>query len=264
MNFTMNSELMRRVLTAAVLLPLAIWWLLYSSSLLFFGILLILIAAMVIELLQMLAMPQQTAFGLLAGIAILLALVLNQPIAALVLLLLGSFALFVWSAASSEQLSSEQFSKLLMAQYMLLWLGLFAWSAWMLEAERHILLGVCIGVWAADIIAWFAGRRFGRTKLCRAISPGKTREGALAALWLAPVCAALYWQYMAAWAWDIAYVLGLLLVVSAILGDLNESAIKRVAGVKDSGNILPGHGGLLDRLDAMIVALPVVYVCVSY
>lgn len=123
------------------------------------------------------------------------------------------------------------------------------------------LLGVMGLVWVADIAAYFAGRKFGRTKLAPSISPGKTREGVLGALlgvalyvplaiWLGGMDAATYRMLpgltLIAWVW----------VVLAVLGDLFESAIKRQAGVKDSGALLPGHGGLLDRIDALTSTLP--------
>ncbi|MDH4284344.1 MAG: phosphatidate cytidylyltransferase [Gallionellaceae bacterium] len=122
------------------------------------------------------------------------------------------------------------------------------------------LLGVMGLVWMADIAAYFAGRKFGKNKLAPNISPGKTWEGVAGALLGVTVYALLV-----AWASGLfsAYHLlpGLLLaswwwVGLAVIGDLFESAIKRQAGVKDSGELLPGHGGLLDRIDALTSTLP--------
>lgn len=119
-----------------------------------------------------------------------------------------------------------------------------------------VLLGVMAVVWIADTAAYFAGRGFGRHKLAPAISPGKTWEGvggALAAL-------ALYAGALSLFAG--MPLPGLLLMVSgllyvSVLGDLFESWIKRVSGLKDSGAILPGHGGVLDRIDALTSTLPI-------
>jgi phosphatidate cytidylyltransferase len=122
------------------------------------------------------------------------------------------------------------------------------------------LLGMMSLVWVADIAAYFAGRRFGKTKLAPSISPGKTWEGVAGALLGVSVCVVLAWSFspytkhtaflptvlMASWCW----------VGLAVIGDLFESAIKRQAGVKDSGALLPGHGGLLDRIDALTSTLP--------
>jgi phosphatidate cytidylyltransferase len=121
-------------------------------------------------------------------------------------------------------------------------------------------------VWVADIAAFFAGRRFGAHKLAPQISPGKTWEGLYGAV-IATACYALAWAALAprhlpalvrdipgTMLWTIAVVE--ILTVFAVLGDLFESAMKRRAGIKDSGRLLPGHGGVLDRIDALTATLP--------
>jgi phosphatidate cytidylyltransferase len=132
------------------------------------------------------------------------------------------------------------------------------WAA-LLYLHAHgpaVLLGVMAVVWIADSAAYFAGRHFGRHKLAPAISPGKTWEGVAGAL----VALALYAAVLSA---VIGMpLLSLFLMVSAllyvsILGDLFESWIKRLSGMKDSGGVLPGHGGVLDRIDALTSTLPV-------
>ena len=122
-----------------------------------------------------------------------------------------------------------------------------------------LLLGVLGTVWISDTAAYFVGRRFGRRKLAPSISPGKTWEGVAGAL-------AAVGLYASAWAtlggspmkgapaWILPVLLGL--AVAGIIGDLFESLIKRQAGVKDSGTLLPGHGGILDRIDAPVAMLP--------
>lgn len=123
-----------------------------------------------------------------------------------------------------------------------------------------ILLFVMCLVWVADIGAYFAGRRFGKSKLAPSISPGKTWEGVAGALLGVTIYVVLIWN-ISAYA-DHRGVLPVLLLASwwwvglAVIGDLFESAIKRQAGVKDSGALLPGHGGLLDRIDALTSTLP--------
>jgi phosphatidate cytidylyltransferase len=132
-------------------------------------------------------------------------------------------------------------------------LDLRAYSPW-------LLLGIMALVWVADSAAYFTGRKFGKNKLAPAISPGKTWEGVLGALVGVSVYVILAWSQspysqllmylpnilLASWCW----------VGLAVEGDLFESAIKRQAGVKDSGALLPGHGGLLDRIDALTSTLP--------
>jgi phosphatidate cytidylyltransferase len=119
-------------------------------------------------------------------------------------------------------------------------------------------------VWVADTAAYLAGRTFGKRKLAPAISPGKTWEGVAGAL-VASVIYAIIWAHFdprlaalvqgSAW---LPYLSGaVLLCAVSIVGDLFESAAKRRAGVKDSGRLLPGHGGMLDRIDSATAALPV-------
>lgn len=124
-----------------------------------------------------------------------------------------------------------------------------------------LLLAVLGTVWISDSAAYFVGRRFGRRKLAPSISPGKTWEGVAGAL-IAVALYALAWAALGApdnrWLGvplALAAIL-LALAVVGIIGDLFESLIKRQAGVKDSGNLLPGHGGILDRIDAPVAMLP--------
>lgn len=128
------------------------------------------------------------------------------------------------------------------------------------ENSPWLLLGMMALVWVADIAAYFSGRKYGKRKLAPSISPGKTWEGVIGALAAVSVCIVLgfifsgyahFYRFLptivlAAFCW----------VALAVIGDLFESAIKRQAGVKDSGALLPGHGGLLDRIDALTSTLP--------
>jgi phosphatidate cytidylyltransferase len=125
--------------------------------------------------------------------------------------------------------------------------------------DPSLLLGLMGVVWVSDSTAYFAGRAYGKRKLAPQISPGKTWEGVIAAL-IGVLIYAMAWLY---WvdkgnipaSWLIPLLL--MLAVLGIIGDLFESLLKRQAGVKDSGNILPGHGGILDRIDALVSTLPV-------
>ncbi|HEY8355345.1 MAG TPA: phosphatidate cytidylyltransferase [Methylophilaceae bacterium] len=119
-----------------------------------------------------------------------------------------------------------------------------------------LLLMVMAAVWIADSAAYFAGKRFGRHKLAPQISPGKTWEGVFGA-WLAVTLYGLILCHVLALSyWFIVGLFGI--TVLSIMGDLFESLIKRQAGVKDSGSLLPGHGGLLDRIDGLTSSLPMV------
>ncbi len=134
---------------------------------------------------------------------------------------------------------------LLLATWVAL-IGLHNISPW-------LLLGVLVTVWLADSAAYFAGKRFGRHKLAPEISPGKTWEGVVGALVAVSLYGLLLCYYLHYSFW---LIVGLwLIVVLSIMGDLFESLLKRQAGVKDSSQLLPGHGGVLDRIDGLIPTL---------
>ncbi|MDJ0531105.1 MAG: phosphatidate cytidylyltransferase [Xenococcaceae cyanobacterium MO_207.B15] len=118
-------------------------------------------------------------------------------------------------------------------------------------------------IWAADIGAYTMGKSFGRTKLS-AISPKKTVEGAIFGVMGSLIVAELGAWYFSFPAWQLSgIILGSLIGVTSLLGDLTESMMKRDAGVKDSGHLIPGHGGILDRTDSYVFTAPLVYYFVT-
>lgn len=121
------------------------------------------------------------------------------------------------------------------------------------------VLFVLLLVWAADVGAYFAGVKYGRNKLMPAVSPGKTMEGLCGGITLAFVVMMVLAQWLKIPAEQFSgyYITGLVTVIASVFGDLNESMFKRCAGVKDSGSLLPGHGGILDRIDSLTAALPI-------
>lgn len=144
-----------------------------------------------------------------------------------------------------------------------LWVGLYELRV----LHPAMLLSAMAIVWAADIGAYFVGRAFGRHKLAPHVSPGKSWEGAfggLAFVLLVAIVVALAWPTSALLPGWLAQRVGVpamlllmvLLVALSIMGDLFESLLKRRRGVKDSGSIFPGHGGILDRIDALVPTIP--------
>ncbi|MFZ9102906.1 MAG: phosphatidate cytidylyltransferase [Burkholderiaceae bacterium] len=148
------------------------------------------------------------------------------------------------------------------------WLMLGTWAAVWLSREQSLAFMVSIFalVWLADTAAYFGGRTLGRRKLAPRISPGKTWEGVMTA-----VLANLVYLWLAAQFWSDSYpqvlvegfgpigaaLMVVLLTAVSVMGDLHQSLLKRQAGVKDSGHLLPGHGGFFDRFDALIAVTPV-------
>ena len=160
------------------------------------------------------------------------------------------------------------------ARWLIGWVALFvAWLA--LANARHaginFLLSLLCVVWAADIAAYFGGRRFGRRKLAPTISPGKSWEGVVSGV-LGVLLLALAWSWLDRSAWVdgpslftrlrlglgwVGMLLALVVLAGiSVVGDLVESLVKRAAGAKDSSRLLPGHGGVLDRVDALLPVLP--------
>ncbi len=161
------------------------------------------------------------------------------------------------------------------------------WLAWLAVAQARVvgvnfLLSILVLVWVADIAAYFAGRAFGlrftRNKLAPAISPGKSWEGvwggmvgvlALALAWrwadmaFHASVASLYTQ-LAGRGWWLLALGAVCLAAMSVVGDLVESLVKRAAGAKDSSRLLPGHGGVLDRVDALLPTLPLAMMLVSF
>ena len=144
----------------------------------------------------------------------------------------------------------------------------FLWSILLLRADSYavdsfygtkLVLLVCLLVWAADSGAYFAGKTFGKRKMSPAVSPNKTIEGLIGG-----IITAIIVGWVAASAFEIRFestiaMLGIFIatIIISVLGDLVESMFKRASGIKDSGTIIPGHGGILDRIDSLTAAFPV-------
>jgi len=161
------------------------------------------------------------------------------------------------------------------------------WLAWLAASQARMaginfLLSVLVLVWVADIFAYFAGRAFGlkftRSKLAPSISPGKSWEGVwggmagvvvLAVAWvmadaaLGAAVPSLYTRLAGAGGWLLLGLAALFLAAMSVAGDLVESLVKRSAGAKDSSGLLPGHGGVLDRVDALLPTLPLALMLAS-
>lgn len=149
------------------------------------------------------------------------------------------------------------------------WLTLIPWGLAMIalrsipSEQAHagvaLLLMALLLVWAADTGGYIFGRAFGKNKLLPKVSPGKTIEGLLGGLLLASLIVLGGLWYFPAASDNLGIYLAFcyLSVIAGVLGDLVESMLKRDAGIKDSGNILPGHGGILDRVDSLTAAIPV-------
>ena len=127
----------------------------------------------------------------------------------------------------------------------------------------QLLMFLLLMVWSADIGAYFVGKAVGKNKLMPNVSPGKTFEGFIGGIISACILVSIA-AYQLSWGQEqviIALLVTVLITTVSVLGDLNESMFKRQAGIKDSGSILPGHGGILDRIDSLTATAPVFALC---
>jgi phosphatidate cytidylyltransferase len=139
--------------------------------------------------------------------------------------------------------------------------GLGGFAGLLLQDKKTgigLLLGVVICVIAYDVVGFFVGSQFGKTPIAPKVSPNKTVQGTVAGMIAAIVFGAIVGQ-IHPWNTKHGLVLGFLVAIGAFLGDLCESLLKRDLGVKDFGTVLPGHGGVLDRFDALLFCLPIAY-----
>lgn len=134
------------------------------------------------------------------------------------------------------------------------------------SSSEWLLFGMSL-VWVADIGAYFAGRQFGKNKLAVVLSPGKTREGFYGAMLLTlaySLCISLFYFKLGTVAIMQTLLMTFVITILSVAGDLFESLLKRQAGVKDSGKILPGHGGVLDRIDSLTATMSIFMVSSIY
>lgn len=244
---------MKRVLTAAVLAVFALWTIFLSPQLAFLAITAIVACLCYSEFLNIARAHGVEGPLLLVYPAGLAAMVRVDALPILTLILLIA-ALRVSHLRNALGFAGS--SVLAIVYVFLPW----RWAADLRAIHTGWLFYALSVNWVGDAAAYYAGRAFGRNKLAPRVSPGKSWEGAVGSV----IVSTAYGIALGQWfhldvAWPV--MAGLTVVANAAgqIGDLVESALKRGAGLKDSGSILPGHGGLLDRLDSSLFTLPVVY-----
>lgn len=275
--------LKQRVITAMVLLAILLPALFYKTPIPFCALALLMIAAGAWEWGRLNALGSIGSLGLSAACVVACGLSWYAGLLERPLPILWAVAGATWVLAGGWLLRSGVSGWPLIPKGLRLTGGLVAlWLAWLAISQARVmgiefLLSVLLLVWVADIFAYFAGRTFGgqfsKGKLAPSISPGKSWEGVWGGM-AGVVALSLGWFL---WGGDTLYsqlaqrhgiALMLLAVIfmaaMSVVGDLVESLIKRSAGVKDSSGLLPGHGGVLDRVDALLPTLPLAMMLVSF
>jgi len=263
---------MKRILTAVVVLPFLIASILISS--LWWVFVLLAAAAMVLGLWEFyllakkLKLQPEAAAGYIAGAALITIPLQNDPANVLLVLFviiavtIGTLIATTLRGAPFEKMIPSVGATLLGVLYIpLLGSHLVALrTGFPQPLSAHLLSFFFLVLMGSDAGAYYTGRALGKRKLAPSISPGKTWEGAAGGLVAALAMAALahFWFFREL---PLKYMLPLaaIMTVLGILGDLAESALKRGAGAKDAANILPGHGGILDRLDSLLFNAPLIY-----
>ncbi len=257
---------MKRAITALVLVPIAVYSVLFAPSQVFLAVVVLFAVLCFREYARITeahAIP-----GYVAGILILVA-PLNQ--AALILFLTALAALCLTMSSQDFAHGARRAAALVMGVAYIFG----SWKTAILlheidaPAYRNVAAGhywlmfALIVNWIGDTGAYYVGRKYGRHKLAARVSPGKSWEGAAASAVAGLIFGMIYLPLtitgLPLWA---AGAISLIANAAGQVGDLAESALKRGAGVKDSGTLLPGHGGMLDRLDSSLFAMPVVYTLV--
>jgi phosphatidate cytidylyltransferase len=249
---------MKRLATALVLAIVAIYLIGWAPTPLFIAASLLMSLLGYWEYSGLVAkhdIPRPGVFGLLAGLVILFFPTITLP---------GISILVICAFVTS--LRHENLRDVL-PQTASAFLGAFytfapwRFAIYLRSTSVHLLFFALALNWVGDSAAYYVGRKFGKHKLAPVVSPGKSWEGAAASVFGAVLFGVFYLGHFVPnipW-WQVALIASIASVAGQ-LGDLAESAMKRGAGVKDSGNLLPGHGGILDRVDSSLFALPVVYV----
>ena len=248
-------------------------------------------------LLHIKGLARRTVYSGLGGLAFLFVVTMSQHAMMLTLDLLGVLVLHLhtvllawfifWVVASDETrrfwisrsknetpqedpLITVRISEATLTAKMFLSVGCFlvlvglgvALLSLQVYAGSGVLICVLAIVWATDTGAYFAGRAFGKRPLAQHISPNKTIEGTIGGCFLGCLLALIlgfsWLQPMVGWSSIFVLSMAIAIPLTAVIGDLFESVLKRISDAKESGNILPGHGGLLDRVDSLVIAVPLV------
>lgn len=260
---------MSRIITAAIFLPILIASILVSwLAPLFIALA---VTAMLLGLYEfwMLARRREVkpdvVVGFAAAAAILTVFYFNEP--PLLLLILPAFTIIALAAemlrgAPFEKMMAQAGATVLGVMYVVLLGGhlIAVRTGFRQELSADLLAFFFLIIMCSDTGAYYTGRAFGRHKLAPGVSPGKTWEGAIGGMAASILIAAVahYW-FFPELPLKVGLPLAALMNVLGVVGDLTESALKRGAGAKDAAQILPGHGGFLDRLDSLLFNAPVIY-----
>jgi phosphatidate cytidylyltransferase len=259
----LQSNLFQRVAAAAVGGPIIIALALWDNQ---WGFRSLVILAAVLGMFEYAVMAftkedeNERMFTVLSGsifCAFLMALIQYGPLVYpwIVLLVLTTMVFLTRNMAKATEIMGKMFVGIFFIAQLFAFLGLIKTYP---QGGKWIIFTLTL-VWFGDTAAYFVGRAIGKHKLCLSISPGKTWEGAIGGAVASMIAGYLGTLYISDLHIAVAIPLALFAGIMGQIGDLAESLLKRSYGVKDSGNIIPGHGGILDRFDALLFAAPIIW-----
>jgi phosphatidate cytidylyltransferase len=259
------SNLTQRIIAALIAVPLLIFGI-YYSEFSFFGIFLLICILTQLEFYKLLKLNENSPllyYGTFCGAALfsLSFLVETHRIADVCYYIISPLLTAIFFIKLYKK---DDFKPFMNIAYTFLGIIYVALPFALIVVLAHfngtyswqIILGSLFLLWASDTGAYFAGTNFGKTKLFERVSPKKSWEGSIGGFISAMIVAfflAKYFNDIAPWQW---YIIGAIIVIAGTLGDLVESLFKRSIQIKDSGSIIPGHGGFLDRFDGLLLSVP--------
>ena len=255
-----------RFVTAAILLPILLLCVFYLPSNLFLFLVCLLLWIAVSELSSLLSHLELKTYWFTFPLVLLLPWIWHYyPNQLVIYLIFSSLLCMSWSVFQDHNLKSS-FQSASGNFGTLFFLGIPLSIASKLQSHNPMELVLLLSIlWAGDSGAYLVGRKFGKHKIFPHLSPKKSSEGYISGL-LCSLLTALFLGTYFFPTWSLSYLalIGILLGILGGLGDLFESALKRNAAIKDSSQLIPGHGGLLDRLDSLLFALPAYYILTTF
>ncbi len=267
MNTKRTKEMLIRIVVAAILIPLALFLIIKANPSTFFAVVVLISILGTYEFIKIMKNDNiylYTPLMWLSSITIpfvIYFLGFKFFTATSFVILFMLFVLKMFSANPTEKVMEEvsyNFFAIMFVPFLMTFLALLK------NFGYEWILFLCFVVWASDSFAYFAGVAFGKHKLIPKVSPGKSVEGLIGGIIGASIVGAVFNYYILNESWTIMIIIIIDVIVAGVIGDLIESMMKRSASIKDSGSLLPGHGGILDRFDSLMMAAPVLYFYLIY